>query len=247
MTMSYVKLFADTSVAIDLLSDTEAGRLFKAVMHYINGVNDELPGQEKLIFSMLKAQFERDAEAYENYCDRQRENGKKGGRPRKPNGFDENPEKPMVIYETQKSQDKEKDKEKDKDKDKRGSVRATRFTAPTLDEGKAYAEEKGYTGFNSEKFIAYYESNGWRVGRNPMKDWRAAVRGWASRDKEQPAGRTKEWKNPALAYQQREYTDDMFGDDFYFNVVEEYGDKKKDKADDQYDGYIDLDSYGEAK
>ena len=129
----------------------------------------------------------------------------------------------------------------------KGSVRATRFTAPTLDEVKAYANEKGYTGFNAERFIAYYESNGWRVGRNPMKDWRAACRNWAAKDVSPITGRSKDWKNPALDYKQREYTDDMFGDDFYYNVVKEYSDKKKDKADDQYDGYIDLDSYGEAK
>lgn len=122
-----------------------------------------------------------------------------------------------------------------------------RFTPPTEDEVKAYAKEKGYTNFNAERFIAYYESNGWHVGRNPMKDWRAACRNWAAKDVSPITGRSKGWKNPALDYKQREYTDDMFGDDFYYNVVKEYGDKKKDKADDQYDGYIDLDSYGEAK
>ena len=74
------------------------------------------------------------------------------------------------------------------------------------------------------------------------------MQSWKKRDEgKQTQGRSKEWKNPALAYQQREYTDDMFGDDFYYNVIEEYGDKKKDKADDQYDGYIDLDNYGEGK
>lgn len=120
----------------------------------------------------------------------------------------------------------------------------TRFTPPTCEQVAAYAKEHGYTNFSAERFMAYYESNGWKVGRNPMKDWRAACRNWATRDKEQPAGRSKEWKNPALAYQQREYTDDMFGDDFWYNPVTDYGDKEN-KAQDQYDGFIDLDKYGE--
>lgn len=87
---------------------------------------------------------------------------------------------------------------------KRGG--AMRFCPPTLEEVKAYASERGYAGFNAERFLAYYESNGWKVGRNPMKDWKAAVRNWAARDKEQPTGRSTEWHNPALDYAQRDYT-----------------------------------------
>lgn len=128
MSLSYVKLFADTGRAVDLLSNEEAGRLFKAILHGINGEVDELPGQEKLVYAMLKAQFERDEETYERYCDKQQKNGKKGGRPKKPSGFSENPENPTVILEkpknptenpeTQKSQEKDKDYNKEKDKDK---------------------------------------------------------------------------------------------------------------------------------
>ena len=87
----------------------------------------------------------------------------------------------------------------------KGSIRArTRFTAPTVDEVKAYATEKGYT-LDAERFVAYYESNGWRVGRNPMRDWQAAVRNWATREK--PEARTQldrqPQENPALNYAQR--------------------------------------------
>lgn len=59
-----------------------------------------------------------------------------------------------------------------------------RFTPPTIDELKAYAKEKGYTRFNAESFEAYYASKGWTVGKSPMKDWKAAVRGWVARDRQ---------------------------------------------------------------
>lgn len=59
-----------------------------------------------------------------------------------------------------------------------------RFEPPTIDMIKAYAMEKGYTGFNAERFYNYYESIGWKVGKNPMKSWKAAVSNWAARDKE---------------------------------------------------------------
>lgn len=56
-----------------------------------------------------------------------------------------------------------------------------RFSPPTRDEVADYCEERR-NGIDPDRFIAYYESNGWKVGRNPMKDWRAAVRTWEKRD-----------------------------------------------------------------
>lgn len=56
-----------------------------------------------------------------------------------------------------------------------------RFTPPTLDEVKNYCSEQGYS-IKPEHFINYYDANGWMIGKNKMKDWRAAVRNWASRD-----------------------------------------------------------------
>lgn len=53
-----------------------------------------------------------------------------------------------------------------------------RFVKPTVDEIQAYINEKGYT-FDAEAFFAHYESNGWKVGRNPMKSWKAACTTWS--------------------------------------------------------------------
>jgi len=51
------------------------------------------------------------------------------------------------------------------------------FVKPTLDEVDAYCQEQGGK-VNPEKWFSHYEANGWKVGRNPMKDWKAAVRTW---------------------------------------------------------------------
>lgn len=51
------------------------------------------------------------------------------------------------------------------------------FTAPSLEEVRAYCEERG-NNVDPEHFMNYYESNGWKVGKNPMYDWRATVRSW---------------------------------------------------------------------
>lgn len=52
-----------------------------------------------------------------------------------------------------------------------------RFRRPTVDEVRAYCQER-HNSVDAEQFIDYYESTGWRVGRNPMKDWKACVRTW---------------------------------------------------------------------
>lgn len=63
-----------------------------------------------------------------------------------------------------------------------------RFAPPTVDEVQAYMEEAHLT-MDADKFIDFYESKGWRVGSQPMKDWKAAARNWARRDKERNSAR----------------------------------------------------------
>lgn len=60
-----------------------------------------------------------------------------------------------------------------------------RFIKPTLEEIKEYCQERN-NGLDPEKFINYYESKGWVVGKSPMKDWKAAVRTWEKSGYNQP-------------------------------------------------------------
>lgn len=59
--------------------------------------------------------------------------------------------------------------------------KAKRFVPPTLDEVMAYVQERG-SHVDPERFVNYYQSQGWKVGRAPMKDWKAAVRNWEKRE-----------------------------------------------------------------
>lgn len=65
-----------------------------------------------------------------------------------------------------------------------------RFTKPSLEEVKQYCAERGNK-VDAEKWYDYYESNGWRVGKNAMKDWKAAVRTWEKREDYKPKDKTK--------------------------------------------------------
>jgi len=62
----------------------------------------------------------------------------------------------------------------------------TRFHAPDVEAVRAYCQDQGYTHVSPERFVDYYTANGWKVGKNPMEDWKAAVRGWESREKQMP-------------------------------------------------------------
>ena len=57
------------------------------------------------------------------------------------------------------------------------------FIPPTLDEVKDYCRERG-NNVEPEKFVDFYSSKGWMVGKNRMKDWKAAVRTWERTGKE---------------------------------------------------------------
>ena len=74
--------------------------------------------------------------------------------------------------------DIEKEKEIDKELEKEEEVKKRkRFIAPTIEEVFAYCQERK-NGVDAQHFVDYYTANGWKVGKNPMKDWRAAVRTW---------------------------------------------------------------------
>ena len=78
-----------------------------------------------------------------------------------------------------------------------------KFVPPTLDEVAAYCNER-HNGINPSAFIDYYEARGWRYGTGkPMVDWKAAVRTWERRDKENP--------KPKQTRSAKEDYDEIFG------------------------------------
>ena len=68
------------------------------------------------------------------------------------------------------------------------------FVKPTVEEIAAFCKEKNYT-VNAQQFFNYYESNGWKIGRNAMKSWQAAVQNWNARDKANNKAAGTIWSN----------------------------------------------------
>ena len=80
-----------------------------------------------------------------------------------------------------------------------------RFSAPKKEELEAYAREAGLE-LDAEAFLDYYAANGWRVGKSPMKDWRAAARSWSRRERASP-------RQTAIGFRQI-HTDKEYGEDW---------------------------------
>ena len=63
------------------------------------------------------------------------------------------------------------------------------FSPPDEEDVRGYFAQKGGTAEQADRFRAFYESNGWRVGQNPMRSWQASATVWMARDRERPAAR----------------------------------------------------------
>lgn len=75
------------------------------------------------------------------------------------------------------------------------------FKKPTLDEVQQYCSERK-NNISAEKFIDYYESNGWKVGRNSMKDWKAAIRNW-EKNQQEKTDNVKTYQSKIISEQEK--------------------------------------------
>ena len=106
-------------------------------------------------------------------------NGKKGGRP-KLTAPNLNP--PVIPQVTQRVSDREDKIEKIREE--KTEQKRERFVPPTREQLDLEAAKIGLPSIEVDKFVAYYASNGWRVGKVPMKSWPHALAGWAARWRE---------------------------------------------------------------
>lgn len=174
--MSDMVLLEESLKAISKLPDEEAGALIKAL---ISGNDENLPFMADLVYPMIKGQVDRMME----FREKQRANGAKGGRPKNPT---ETQTKPSDNPNETQAEPKEKPPvpipepiEKETP-----TVLRKRFVPPTVEEVSEYVREKGYQ-VDPERFVDFYQSKNWYVGKNKMVDWKAAVRNWAKDRKTQ--------------------------------------------------------------
>lgn len=83
--------------------------------------------------------------------------------------------------------------------------KTTTFKPPTVEEVRAYCQERGNT-IDPETFVDFYSAKGWMLGKNKMKDWKAAVRTWEKKENEKPKRRKE--PVPGWMNKPREQDDD---------------------------------------
>lgn len=102
------------------------------------------------------------------------------------------PQKDKEKIEERRGKDTAKEKEGEKEKEWEIEIEnecytpkppkgAKRFSPPSFDDVKSYCQERK-KGVDPQAFVDWYTSNGWKVGKNPMKDWKAAVRTWERKE-----------------------------------------------------------------
>ena len=178
MARKFLCVYYDQEEAWTQLGDGEAGRLLKALIAYAKrGEEPTLTGAERSAWAFLKVQVDANNDSYDAKVSKCREAGKASAAKRQQVSTD--------VNERQRtSTNKNNNNNKNKNNNDIGS--RERFAPPTLDEVQAYCEERG-NNVDPERFIDYYTSNGWRVGKNPMRDWKAAVRSWERSGSVSPA------------------------------------------------------------
>ena len=185
---------------LDEMTDEEIGKLFRGMVDYhVTGEEPDLKGGLKFAFIPIRQQMDRDDDKWNRTREARAEAGRKGGAPKGNQNAqkdEENKRKQTkqanVCFASEKqtkqavnvnvNEDVNVDVNVDvsgKEKEKKKTDK--RFSPPTINEVIGYCLERN-NAVNPERFYDFYESKGWMVGKNKMKDWKAAIRSWEQRD-----------------------------------------------------------------
>ena len=174
---TYYKSFYE---GIQNLDDATYRRMNDALMRYaLYGEEPELTGLEESLFISWKANIDA--------SNRRKENGAKGGRPTKDKSMVSEVKSMVSDDESIVSEEKPNIKETITEtiKETENKKESKRFAPPSIDDVREYCRERKNK-VDPETFIDFYSAKGWKVGNQPMKDWKAAVRTWEKRDRASP-------------------------------------------------------------
>lgn len=202
-------LYKDSLTILDHLSDEEAGKLFKMIRAFIDGENVECDEALILVaFEPIKQSLIRNAEKYKEVSEKRSEAGRIGNLKRHyPDIYKDFEDGTLNLDDAEelaklaksrkfsqilanlanKDRDRDRDREKEKDILLKKETKGLTFSKPSIEEIKNYCTERK-NHVSPDQFFNFYESKGWMIGKNKMKDWKASVRTWEQKNgKENPS------------------------------------------------------------
>lgn len=201
---------------MEQLNDTERGRLFTACLLYSKtGEAPELRGNERFVFPAFRSQIDRDNASYDETCKKRAKSASIRWDAKDANASKCILDDAKHAKEKEKEKEKEKTKEKENEKEKRKEKVAScdapsaRFVPPTVGEVLEYCMER-QNGIDPQAFVDFYASKSWMVGKSKMSDWKASVRTWEQRRKQEAAAVQP---RPPVSYRQQTKADEL--DEFY--------------------------------
>lgn len=198
MARNYAALPYDYLEEMAALNDAEFGRLTRALLVYsMTGEPIALCGNERFYAKRVMSQEDRFRASYEEQVSALSERGKAGAKARWSNA--KNAKACLSITSNAKNGNTETETNTETKTNtlppNGGKGKGTRFAPPSLAEVTDYCRERG-NGVDPERFVDFYAAKGWKVGNQPMKDWRAAVRTWEKRDASKPSTTPQTSKKP---------------------------------------------------
>lgn len=192
--------YLDTAKQWELLSDSQAGMLIKALFRYC-ATGEQLKtddGMLAMAFSFITSQIDRDSEKYESTCKKRSESIKKRWEEKNKEDTNDTKEYKCIQDDTNVT-DNDSDNDNENDSDNESDINTygadkprprsrgkQKFIPPTVEEVRAYCQERK-NNIDPGYFVDFYTANGWVQGKGkPIKDWQAAVRNWESRQPRPP-------------------------------------------------------------
>lgn len=211
-------LNTDLDEKTQMLSDKEVGQIFRKILKYVK--EEPLPKLERhleMVFDFIRVDLDKNLRKYEDTCKRRKEAIQKRW-----NNTNEYNSIQMNTNDTDSDNEYEYDYESSKE-DKKEIKTKKKFIKPSLEEVNSYCLERNNK-VDAQRFIDYYEANGWKVGRNSMKDWKAAIRTWEKNEgsfsnkrvikqekskEELPKWFNQDLKNEKMTEEEKEEFDDI--------------------------------------
>lgn len=159
-------IYAEWGELFKNLTPEQQGQILMGITMYPNYNPENNP-----VWSFIKSQIDKEFESFNERCEKNSTISKNYWNQTKANGTE------RIPNDTERHPKQEQEQELEHKQEQELKEKNKKEKRPSLQEVIDYCNERN-NGVDANKWYDYYTANGWKVGRNPMKDWKATVRTW---------------------------------------------------------------------